>query len=121
VINLIFPKYPGTLEEVLKDNSRPKKRSIESSKFRGSRLNYWPWEEAVELVGAFDYIRNAGTLNGQNTPIIIGHFGLKPANILVGIEGRLIITDFGTARIRPCYRHDEPYGSGDRYTGLRTF
>ncbi|KAF8853366.1 hypothetical protein BDZ45DRAFT_806745 [Acephala macrosclerotiorum] len=97
-INLVFPKYPGTLEDVLLEKWGPSRRSQFSSKFRGSRLNHWLWEEAVDIVGALDYIHNPGIFNGEN--VIMAHFDLKPANILVDEEGHLVITDFGIARIK---------------------
>jgi serine/threonine protein kinase len=97
-INLVFPKYPGTLEDVLLERWGPGRRSQFSSKFRGSRLNHWLWEEAVDIVGALDYVHNPGRFNGEN--VIMAHFDLKPANILVDKEGHLVITDFGIARIK---------------------
>jgi serine/threonine protein kinase len=109
-INLIFPKYPGSLEDILNERLpfNPPEFSPDSSVFRFSAINHWLWEEIVELLVGVQFLhdkllwhnkdQSIGT--GEAQAIIIGHFDLKPANILVNQQNHLIITDFGLARIK---------------------
>ena len=94
--NLVFPLYEGSLRGVLRSDWVPGGETSTSIRFRGSGLDHWLWQEMVDVTGALKWI-HAPPSKGR---YIVGHFDLKPANILISFNGRLVIADFGLAKIK---------------------
>ena len=94
--NLVFPYYPYDLQNVLREEpDRPTLLNpAMKGTFEGSKLNHWLWEGLAGVIDGLMFIHD------PDKSLIGAHFDLKPANILVDYDGRLIITDFGLARIK---------------------
>jgi serine/threonine protein kinase len=107
-INYVFPKYPGSLYQVLEGELDDRISHSRPSKYR-SALQHWLWQGMVDLMGALKFFHTPGP--DQNViplDVIAAHFDLKPANVLVTANGVLLLTDFGQARIK---RHNPLGGS----------
>ncbi|KAF4968334.1 hypothetical protein FSARC_4280 [Fusarium sarcochroum] len=60
--------------------------------------NVWLWEQLVGVSEALKTI-HTGISEGDSGRVIISHFDLRPANILVTADKKLKITDFGQSYI----------------------
>jgi serine/threonine protein kinase len=97
-INYVFPRYPGSLQQVLEGKMDDQINPPQLVKF-GPRLRHWLWQGMVDIIQALKFFHfPEQTILPAN--IIAAHFDMKPANILVDESGTLIITDFGQAQIR---------------------
>jgi serine/threonine protein kinase len=103
-ISLMFPQYPGSLEDILHERHTFSfaEFSPDSSVFRNSIINHWLWGEMVELLDGVQFLHDKllWRNNGNGQAVIMGHFDLKPANILIDHRGHLLITDFGLAQMK---------------------
>lgn len=97
-INYVFPRYPGSLQQVLEGKMKDQINPPELVKF-GPKLRHWLWQGMVDIIQAlkFFHFPEQTILPGK---LIAAHFDMKPANILVDELGTLIITDFGQAQIQ---------------------
>jgi serine/threonine protein kinase len=98
-INYVFPRYPGSLQQVLEGKMHPD-RAQPPAKYIGSKLRHWLWQGMVDMLTALKFFHSPEDPGLGLGPLIAAHFDLKPANVLVDDDGTLVVTDFGQARIK---------------------
>jgi serine/threonine protein kinase len=66
------------------------------------KLNHWMWQGLVDVLAALKFFHFPGGNHISEIPgqLILAHFQMRPASILVDEMGTFIITDFGQARIK---------------------
>jgi serine/threonine protein kinase len=104
-VNLVFKREPHNLADYFK---QPTLCSLFGG-FQGRDglhavlLDHGLWKASMGLVDAVATLHEVadGKIIPRRTgPKIYGHFDLKPANILIGDGGNLLLTDFGQAATR---------------------
>ncbi|KAI9841499.1 MAG: hypothetical protein M1837_000660 [Sclerophora amabilis] len=102
LFNLVFPCYEGNLEQVMMNGWVPPGKVINAQNTGSSLAGHWLWRELVDIVSALVKLHDLvpSWTAARNARMKCGHFDLKPANILVSWDGRLVITDFGQASIK---------------------
>lgn len=92
-IELVFPRYEGTLENYFSSVKNDPPGDIRSSLIQDPL-----WMTMVDVVGAIASVHYL--IEQDVSPRFSGHFDIKPANLLVQGSGdalKLILTDFGQA------------------------
>lgn len=96
-INYVFPHYPGNLEGLLDETL--KCITFKDPEKYGNKLNHALWQGMVDVMAAlaFFHFPKQNILPGKLTA---AHFDMKPANILITSDGKLVVTDFGQSRLK---------------------
>ncbi|KAL9036740.1 MAG: hypothetical protein Q9214_006004, partial [Letrouitia sp. 1 TL-2023] len=95
---IIFPLADSNLRTVLESPNTI------SSNFLAEEIWDHPfWDQLLGISGALENLHSFNVPESERGGCLYGyHFDLKPANILVGFDGRFIISDFGQAHfLRP--------------------
>ncbi|USW54210.1 Putative serine/threonine-protein kinase, active [Septoria linicola] len=101
-LSLLFKREQHNLEEYLHESAPPALLGGFLSRVweHTILLDHGLWRSLLGIVDAVATIHEVadGTIQTRRPgPAILGHFDIKPANILVGDGGTLLLTDFGQA------------------------
>jgi serine/threonine protein kinase len=115
-VNFVFPFVQLNLYEVLHQDWRPEQFAEPSQK---DCRSHWMWQQLIGVADALRTIHNPPIQPFPKLGKIVGfHFDLKPANVMVRHDGRLLVTDFGQSMVKIVQENELVYGDyvGGDYT-----
>jgi serine/threonine protein kinase len=107
-VNFVFPFVELNLYHVLHHDWRPEHVAEPSHiDCRG----HWLWQQLIGVADALRTIHNPPIQSWPDSGKIVGfHFDLKPANVMVRHDGRLLVTDFGQSMVKLVQENEPIYG-----------
>lgn len=98
-IHFLFPFIDGDLRVLLNGGFKPSSLPLDLA--TNDLADHWLWKQMIGVTQALSQIHSGltGSTPTKGGRIIAFHLDLKPANILVAINGVLKITDFGQSVI----------------------